>query len=92
MFWPYAYWDFLDYTFWPYAYDAFWPYAYDDLYVGVFGPYAYEGPAYADVRLKSSALEGPADNSTTVAVVCGATGARADQLADPANRPDSAAQ
>ena len=47
LFWPYAYWDFVDYTFWPYAYDAFWPYAYDDLYVGVFGPYAYEGPSYA---------------------------------------------
>lgn len=46
LFWPYAYWDFIDYTFWPYAYDAFWPYAYDDFYVGVFGPYAYEGPAY----------------------------------------------
>jgi hypothetical protein len=45
LFWPYAYWDFIDYTFWPYAYDAFWPYAYDDLYVGMFGPYAYEGPA-----------------------------------------------
>jgi hypothetical protein len=44
LFWPYAYWDFIDYTFWPYAYDAFWPYAYDDLYVGMFGPYAYEGP------------------------------------------------
>jgi len=25
LFWPYAYWDFVDYTFWPYAYDAFWP-------------------------------------------------------------------
>ena len=46
LFWPYAYWDFIDYTFWPYAYDAFWPYAYDDFYVGMFGPYAYEGPAY----------------------------------------------
>jgi hypothetical protein len=47
LFWPYAYWDFLDYTFWPYAYDAFWPYAYDDFYVGLFGPYAYEGTDYA---------------------------------------------
>ena len=48
LFWPYAYWDFLDYTFWPYAYDVFWPYAYDDFYVGLFGPYAYEGPDYVD--------------------------------------------
>ena len=47
LFWPYAYWDFLDYTFWPYAYDGFWPYAYDDFYVGLLGPYAYEGPDYA---------------------------------------------
>jgi hypothetical protein len=54
LFWPYAYWDFIDYTFWPYEYDVFWPYAYDDLYVGLFGPYAYEGPAYADIA------EGPA--------------------------------
>ena len=47
LFWPFAYWDFVDYTFWPYAYDAFWPYAYDDVYVGMFGPYAYQGVAYA---------------------------------------------
>ena len=40
VFWPFAYWDFIDYTFWPYAYAAFWPYAFDDVYVGVFGPYA----------------------------------------------------
>lgn len=44
-FWPYAYYDFFDYSFWPYAYDSFWPYAYDDLYTGMFGPYAY-GPGY----------------------------------------------
>src|SRR5262245_21437750 len=47
LFWPFAYWDFVDYTFWPYAYDAFWPYAYDDLYVGMYGPYAYQGAGYA---------------------------------------------
>ena len=47
LFWPFAYWDFVDYTFWPYAYDAFWPYAYDDVYIGMFGPYAYQGAAYA---------------------------------------------
>jgi hypothetical protein len=47
LFWPYAYWDFVDYVFWPYAYDVFWPYVYDDLYVGIFGPYSYEGAAYS---------------------------------------------
>jgi hypothetical protein len=71
VFWPYAYWDFLDYTFWPYAYDAFWPYAYDDLYVGVFGPYAYEGPGYADVYSSRRAARKARRNSTAVAVVCG---------------------
>jgi hypothetical protein len=50
LFWPYAYWDFVDYTFWPYAYDVFWPYAYDDLYVGLFGPYSYEGPYYSGTQ------------------------------------------
>jgi hypothetical protein len=40
LFWPYAYYDFVDYTFYPYAYDTFWPSAYDDVYAGMFGPYA----------------------------------------------------
>jgi hypothetical protein len=69
LFWPYAYWDFVDYTFWPYAYDAFWPYAYDDLYVGVFGPYAYEGPSYAGRAVSRHARRIP-PKSTTTAVVC----------------------
>jgi hypothetical protein len=46
LWWPFAYWDLLDYMFWPYAYDTFWPYAYDDLYWGLYGPYAYADPAY----------------------------------------------
>jgi hypothetical protein len=41
LYWPYAYYDFVDYTFYPHAYDTFWPYAYDDVYVGMFGRYAY---------------------------------------------------
>jgi hypothetical protein len=53
LFWPFAYWDFIDYTFWPYAYDAFWPFAYDDLYWGWYGPYAYEGAAYASTPQRS---------------------------------------
>ena len=45
VFWPYASYDFFDYVFWPYAYDDFWPYAYDDVYYGIYGGFAYPGPA-----------------------------------------------
>jgi hypothetical protein len=72
LFWPFAYWDFIDYTFWPYAYDVFWPYAYDDLYVGVFGPYAYEGRAYTNRALRSRHTRRNRHESTTTAVVCSA--------------------
>ena len=71
VFWPFAYWDFIDYTFWPYAYDAFWPYAFDDVYVGVFGPYAYEGRGYANVVSSRRHARRTRDNSTTTSVVCG---------------------
>jgi hypothetical protein len=71
LFWPYAYWDFIDYTFWPYEYDVFWPYAYDDLYAGIYGPYAYEGPAYASLP-SSRRARTARQRSTAVAVVCGA--------------------
>jgi hypothetical protein len=71
LFWPYAYWDFIDYTFWPYEYDVFWPYAYDELYVGIFGPYAYEGSAYASLPASRRARTAR-QRSTAVAVVCGA--------------------
>ena len=71
VFWPFAYWDFIDYTFWPYAYDAFWPYAFDDVYVGVFGPYAYEGRAYANVISSRRHARRARDNLTTTSVVCG---------------------
>src|SRR5262245_14787244 len=70
LFWPFAYWDFVDYTFWPYAYDVFWPYAYDDLYVGMFGPYAYEGPAYTDQAPTSRHAR--RHQSPAVPVVCSA--------------------
>jgi hypothetical protein len=49
VFWPYAYADLVDYTFWPSANDTFWPYAYDDVYDGIFGAYAPDASAYADV-------------------------------------------
>src|SRR5262245_777747 len=71
VFWPFAYWDIIDYTFWPYAYDAFWPYAFDDVYVGVFGPYAYEGRGYANVVSSRRHARRTRDNSTTTSVVCG---------------------
>jgi hypothetical protein len=71
VFWPFAYWDFIDYTFWPYAHDAFWPYAFDDVYVGVFGPYAYEGRGYANVVSSRRHARRTRDNSTTTSVVCG---------------------
>ncbi len=73
LFWPYAYWDFLDYTFWPYAYDDFWPYAYDDFYVGMFGPYAYEGPEYASRVRYGRRGRNVRQPSTTATVVCGAS-------------------
>jgi hypothetical protein len=72
LFWPFAYWDFVDYTFWPYAYDVFWPYAYDDLYVGVFGPYAYEGPAYTNRVRSTRYARRNGHQSPTVPVVCSA--------------------
>ena len=50
VFWPYAYADLVDYTFWPSANDTFWPYAYDDVYDGIFGAYAPDASAYANVR------------------------------------------
>jgi hypothetical protein len=49
VFWPYAYADLVDYTYWPAANDTFWPYAYDDVYDGIFGAYAPDATAYADV-------------------------------------------
>ena len=72
LFWPFAYWDFVDYTFWPYAYDVFWPYVYDDLYVGLFGPYAYEGPAYTNRVPSSRHARRNGHQSPTVPVVCSA--------------------
>ena len=76
LFWPYAYWDIVDYTYWPYAYDVFWPRAYDDLYVGVFGPYAYEGPGYSRVAAaggapRSSRRTRASQSASASAIVCG---------------------
>ena len=69
LFWPFAYWDFIDYTFWPYAYDAFWPFAYDDLYWGLYGPYAYEDPAYANAPLPGRRARRGRQH-TTIGEVC----------------------
>ena len=75
LFWPYAYWDFIDYVFWPYAYDVFWPYVYDDVYVGIFGPYSYEGAAYAAAppnsrSANSRKVRAARPATTTDVVVC----------------------
>ena len=82
VFWPYAYYDFFDYSFWPYAYDSFWPYAYDDLYGGMFGPYAY-GPGYdPGAAPPPGVADNGADNEPTGSVqVC------ADQLQTLTNLP-----
>jgi len=66
LFWPYASYDFVDYTFFPYAYDSFWPVAYDDVYQGIFGRYAYAA-AYASVRQPGSQASG---TPTAIADLC----------------------
>jgi hypothetical protein len=82
VFWPYAYYDFFDYSFWPYAYDSFWPYAYDDLYGGIFGPYAY-GPGYDPGAAPPPGVAdaGPDDEPTGSVQVC------ADQVQTLTNLP-----
>lgn len=43
LFWPFAYYDFYDYTMWGYGYDdPFWDYGYGDVYAGLFAPYGYD--------------------------------------------------
>ena len=43
VFWPFAYYDFYDYTMWGYGYDdPFWDYGYGDIYAGIFSPYGYD--------------------------------------------------
>jgi hypothetical protein len=67
VFWPYAYYDFVDYVFWPYVYDDFWPYAYEDVYVGIYGPYSYIDPATKTEPVLSARAEAP---ERRVAGVC----------------------
>ena len=46
LFWPFAYYDFYDYTMWGYGYDdPFWDYGYGDIYAGLFAPYGYDALA-----------------------------------------------
>jgi hypothetical protein len=79
VFWPYAYADLVDYTFWPSANDTFWPYAYDDVYDGIFGAYAPDASAYANVP---SAGRRPLPRGTIVSGVTGvATGTAAGGMA-----------
>ena len=43
LFWPFAYYDFYDYTLSGDDYDtSFWGYGYDDIYAGMFSPYGYD--------------------------------------------------
>ncbi len=43
VFWPFAYYDFYDYTMWGYGSDdPFWDYGYGDIYAGIFSPYGYD--------------------------------------------------
>jgi hypothetical protein len=79
VFWPYAYADLVDYTFWPSANDTFWPYAYDDVYDGIFGAYAPDASAYANVP---SAGRRPLPRGSIASGVTGvATGAAAGGMA-----------
>jgi hypothetical protein len=79
VFWPYAYADLVDYTFWPSANDTFWPYAYDDVYDGIFGAYAPDASAYANVP---SAGRRPLPRGVIVSGVTGvATGTAAGGMA-----------
>jgi hypothetical protein len=79
VFWPYAYADLVDYTFWPSGNDTFWPYAYDDVYDGIFGAYAPDASAYANVP---SAGRRPLPRGQIATGVTGvATGAAAGGMA-----------
>jgi hypothetical protein len=80
LFWPFAYYDFVDYTFYPHAYDTFWPSAYDDVYAGVFGSYAY---GYGD----ADEIVGYGDADETVG-----RSAESTDRASPAQRAAAAAQ
>jgi hypothetical protein len=79
VFWPYAYYDFYDYTWWGWGYDPFfWDYGYGDLYAGLFGPYDYGAlsgyagylPGYAGSARQAYARGGP-EAGTSLADMCG---------------------
>jgi len=79
VFWPYAYYDFYDYTWWGWGYDPyFWDYGYGDLYAGLFGPYGYGAlsgyaaylPGYAGPTRQALARNSM-DATTSLADMCG---------------------
>jgi LTXXQ motif family protein len=79
VFWPYAYYDFYDYTWWGWGYDPFfWDYGYGDLYAGLFGPYDYGAlsgyagylPGYAGPARQAPA-RGSTEATTSLADMCG---------------------
>jgi hypothetical protein len=81
VFWPYAYADLVDYTFWPSANDTFWPYAYDDVYDGIFGAYAPDASAYANVPTAGRRPLPRGQIATGVGVTGVATGPAASGMA-----------
>jgi len=79
VFWPYAYYDFYDYTWWGWGYDPyFWDYGYGDLYTGLFSPYDYGGlsgyaaylPGHAGPAAQAPATAAT-EQSTSLADMCG---------------------
>ena len=79
VFWPYAYYDFYDYTWWGWGYDPFfWDYGYGDLYTGLFSPYDYGGlsgyaaylPGHAGSPAQAPAAAAT-EQSTSLADMCG---------------------
>jgi hypothetical protein len=79
VFWPYAYYDFYDYTWWGWGYDPyFWDYGYGDLYAGLFDPYNYGAlsgyagylPGYAGPARQAPTRGGTAA-TTSLADMCG---------------------
>ncbi len=69
LFWPFAYYDFYDYTMWGYGYDdPFWDYGYNDIYAGLFAPYGYDAlagyfPAGSATRRVASTVGRASSNS-----------------------------
>jgi hypothetical protein len=77
LFWPFAYYDFYDYTLWGYGYDdPFWDYGYGDIYAGIFSPYGYDDlagywPQGSNGQRATSRQTAGAQNPDQLAQLCG---------------------